>query len=148
LIETNRRRGIKIEGMNALLAFLVKNFDGALMVINAGGEVAYASNDYLEKAGITRSEVIRQPVNNVLPEIYFPEIISEFGRTPVMLERQSEGRNYHFYDIMDRRGEIAYVVVTPGSRNFQFAASQEGDDHRVPARKNRFGWLFGGRNKA
>jgi PAS domain-containing protein len=143
LIETNQRRGLKIQGMNALLAFVVKNFDGALMVVNAAGEIVYVSNDYLEKAGLTRSELIRKQLNAVLPDIYFSEVISEFGRNPVMLERQSDGRNYHLYDIMDKRGEIAYVVVTPGGRSFQSAASQEGDDNRVPVRRRRFSWLFG-----
>ncbi len=144
LIQTNRRRGIKIRGMNALLAFLVKNFESPILVVNAAGEIVYVSTEYLDKTGENRSDLVKKQINAVLSEMYFPEIIAEFGRSPVMIARQSGGRNYELYNIMDGRGEIVYVVISPSGRNFQLIVGNPDQDNMRNQTRRRFSWLFGG----
>lgn len=148
LILTNSQRGIKIQGLNALAAFLVKNFDQPIFVLNAAGEIAYVSADYLEQADAVRSEILGQPLNALLSDLHFPEIISEFGRTPHMISRSSQGKTYGFYNIIDRRGEIAYVLVSSGSgRAFHFAVREPDRDDGKGAARRRFSWIFSPRSK-
>ncbi len=119
LLEAERQKGIKIKGMAALVGFLVRNFDSPVFVVNAAGDVVYISNEYLEKADATRSSIYGQPINQVFSDVYFPEVISEFGRNPGMRELTCDGRKYALYNISDNRGETVYVVFSLGKHSFQ-----------------------------
>jgi PAS domain-containing protein len=142
LLETNQRRGTKIRGMNSLASFLIKNFEAPVFVVNAAAEIVYVSNEYLELTEKSRSELLHKHVGDILSGVYFPELLSDFGKKPTMITLESGDRKYKVYNIDDNRGETVYMLFSLGNRSYQPAAGVFTGDDKLPKRRKRFSWFF------
>lgn len=150
LLETNARRGIKIQGLSTLVAFLVQNFDEPILVTNALGEIVYVSAEYLDKSDRNRTEILQQNIEERLEGVRLTHLLSEFQKSPTSCEIQTEGRRYTVYAIRDSRSETVYLIFSLGSKTYRVDETADEGEFTAPVTTNTGGvtdWIRQGIGK-
>lgn len=129
LLETNARRGIKIQGISVLVTFLVQNFNEPIIVTNAFGEIVYVSAEYLDKADLNRTEILQQNIEERLEGVRLNHLRSEFLKSPTSREIQAGGRRYSVFPIRDTRNETVYLIFSLGSKTYRIDETEDEEEH-------------------
>lgn len=156
IIGLNTRRALKIHGLSSLVRILTSHAEEPIVILDVKGVIRYVSANFAKKLESNPGKLLNESLTTLLPGIKIPHILSELDRSHIPVSGTGGGKTMQFTPVLDKRGEIAYVICTLGTKALEVrplehpAASQDpGDKAAAGQQPNRF-WslasrLLGGR---
>jgi PAS domain-containing protein len=101
----------KIASLTILNDYLMTIMSELVIVADATGRVVQASKPILDRLGKTRSEVVGEHVDSLIPGAETGAAIREMDRSHVSVVRERRGDSVVLSPVIDREGNVSYVTV-------------------------------------
>jgi PAS domain-containing protein len=128
LSQSNYQKTRKISAMQALVIFLIRNQDQAIVICDSAGIVRYVSDVFLEKRQLTRVDVLDFSLSEALPGIPLDQIASQLTRSREPLEGKTDDTAYACYPFTDRSNELSYLVFLFDAKAGYFEKRSNGNE--------------------
>lgn len=118
--EMNRKLSIHIGGQSTLIGFLLGNMNQPVLVTDIVGKILYVSKGFVEKRSAIRSELLKQYVESLSPDIVTQTILSGVsgGHGPVTIHLEKEKEDVTIHPVFNRDAMVAYLVFDFSKENF------------------------------
>ena len=121
LLEYNHQLSRKVQGMNNLVRFILRNFPEPLGVISLNGKVLYGSQSFFLRLETNPTDALGTELKTFIPDVKFFPLVNKLERSAGTIEQKVGGRTIRWYGITGKRGELEYVLVDLGSGTIEAA---------------------------
>ncbi len=111
----NEKQSLKMSAQHALISFLCANIKAPLLVTDVTGKILHASIRYEENNKTERSKLIDKNIENLVPNLFMHEVISNIEFKQKYKKEQKEDLSFHVYPIYNRASQITYLLFEIGS---------------------------------
>jgi PAS domain-containing protein len=115
MVEYNHQLSRKVQGMNNLVRFVLRNFPEPLGVISLNGKVLYGSQSFFASLNTNPSDALGSDIKTYIPTLQFLPLVNKLQKSTGTIEQKTGGRTIQWYGVTGKRGELEYLLLDLGS---------------------------------
>lgn len=119
ILDVSHQKGLKINGLSALVRIILHNFPDSLLITDIRGTILYASPSSLETLEKTSAEILQTPITRHIPEIRPLYVASELNRSRNALSIQAGEKTLSALPAFDEREQCAYMIFALDGKKFE-----------------------------
>ncbi len=131
----NEKQSLKMSAQHALISFLCANINAPVLITDVTGKILHVSIRYEENSNTDRSKLIDKNIENLIPNLFMHEVISNIQFKQKYKKQQKEDQPFHAYPIYNRASQITYLLFEIGSDSDFTYISGGGPQTSIPVDK-------------
>lgn len=114
--EVSEMRGLKISALSNAAEFLSLNVEQPMIIIDVTGRIIQVSRGYLDKSGMSRSEIVDADISSVINGIQIKSVLSRLEKKRLPAHFNTAGAGYKWIPLHNKNNEISYIAVIQSER--------------------------------